>query len=304
MSETTIAIITGNSNTGLSVIPILKAKYPQFHIRAMVRKKASTTELEDMDCEVITADIKQKHLLDPVFEGVTRAYFAVPATKDRVQLTKYFVDACFDHGVQYATIISIIGADMKETTYQKQFNEIEEYVQSKAGQPVTLKVKDKGKVKFIPTIVRCAPFYQNFYGSLSSILRGQLYLPLLDCNMCHVDIEDVAECIVETLANPEKHGNKTYTLLGEYQPGNMIASTIGMRAGVHCTYENVDGSVMVEALQALDMQPWIAEGNTEMIEWFKTPQSQNFTGDIEEMLGRSPTKFGKFVARDFKPMLE
>eukprot|EP00056_Hartaetosiga_gracilis_P011855 m.183311 g.183311 ORF g.183311 m.183311 type:complete len:65 (+) comp13592_c0_seq21:4079-4273(+) len=59
MSETTIAIITGNSNTGwvglvwcctdiqhiqFHIIPILKEKYPQYHIRAVIRKKENAND--------------------------------------------------------------------------------------------------------------------------------------------------------------------------------------------------------------------------------------------------------------------
>ncbi len=51
----------------------------------------------------------------------------------------------------------------------------------------------QGKELFYPIIVRSAPFYQNFYGSLAGIQAGQLYYPLAAGRMPHVDFNDVAK---------------------------------------------------------------------------------------------------------------
>eukprot|EP00056_Hartaetosiga_gracilis_P011853 m.183315 g.183315 ORF g.183315 m.183315 type:complete len:58 (+) comp13592_c0_seq21:4358-4531(+) len=42
----------------------------------------------------------------------------------------------------------------------------------KEGLPVSLKVKDEGKVKFTPTIVRCAPFYQVLLANMNVSIIG------------------------------------------------------------------------------------------------------------------------------------
>eukprot|EP00056_Hartaetosiga_gracilis_P011851 m.183131 g.183131 ORF g.183131 m.183131 type:complete len:77 (+) comp13592_c0_seq10:4476-4706(+) len=50
----------------------------------------------------------------------------------------------------------------------------------KEGLPVSLKVKDEGKVKFTPTIVRCAPFYQvRFRFRASSVVEEHVRKPVI-----------------------------------------------------------------------------------------------------------------------------
>jgi uncharacterized protein YbjT (DUF2867 family) len=171
------------------------------------------------------------------------------------------------------------------------------------GKPVTLPVGDKGKIKFKPVILRCAPFYQNFYGFLQSMQEGHLYLPLTDRRLGHVDMEDACKCVAEILANPEPHGGKTYVLIGEYQPGNMLASTVGMKAGIRCSYSDVPDDVAVEALTALGISKWVAENQVAMYQWFREDNGVVQSNDIESILGSKPTKFGAFVASGIKPLI-
>eukprot|EP01147_Barroeca_monosierra_P000600 gene600-7875_t len=301
-----VLIITGNSLTGLSAIQHILEKEPSAQIRACVRKKCNAEELRELPVEVITGDITQTHLLDPVFDGVTRAYFSIPTSEDRVRITKCFVDACFKFGVDHAVMLSTLQAELQDTLFQKHFNEIENYVMEHANKPVHLKLCDKGHNRFKPTILRCAMFYQarNMYLFVPVLQTGHLYLPLRDCALAHVDMEDVGECIASILLDPSKHENRVYNLVGEYQRGNMIASAISMGAKVHCTYENVEPAIMMTSLEEIEVKPWRAHALTEMVTWYQSPQSQDIASDIESIVGHPPTKFRHFVARDLKPMLE
>jgi len=300
-----VVVMTANSNTGSACIDsLLEKAADKFEIRAVVRRTATLSELDGMDVKAIKADIKQRHILQPVFDGVRVAYFATPATEDRVELVKLFVQACLDHGVQYAIIPSIVAADTRNTYYQKQFADIEDYVKSQAGKPVDIGAGNTGAVKFSPIILRCAPFYQNFYGSLGSIAEGTLYYPLAGEKMGHVDLNDVGECAAQIMMDPEPHANKIYNMVGEYQAGNQIASAIAMKAGVHCRYQEVDDTTTIAAFEALGLIPWIAKGNVEMLQWYREGNGLSITSDIPTILGRKPTKFGDFVAQYLKPMLQ
>lgn len=86
-------------------------------------------------------------------------------------------------------------------------------------------------------------------------------------------------------------------------------------------------------MQELGLIPWIAKGNVEMLQWYRTGQyvstsqpllspalqltptfplpslsSSNsgldIVSDIPSILGRNPTRFGDFVASYLKPMLQ
>eukprot|EP00042_Codosiga_hollandica_P040841 m.357095 g.357095 ORF g.357095 m.357095 type:complete len:310 (-) comp55965_c0_seq1:296-1225(-) len=305
-SKPVVVVFTANSNTGLATIEELVEKHAdKVTIRGIVRKVQSGDQFQGMPVEVVQGDIVKPLMLGPVFKGANVAYFATPTTTNRVELGKKFIDACIENGVQYGIFISVIDAARQRTAYQRQFYEIEEYAKSKEGTPVKLSVGDKGKVKFSPIIIRTSLFYQNFYGSLAGIQAGTLYYPIgLLGKMAHVDLGDVARCIARILINPEPHAGKVYTLIGEIQAGNQIAAQIAMKASVGCTYLNVEDEIAVLAFQQLGLQPWIAEGLVELLQFmragvFDFPP----TGDIEAITGAPATRFGDFVRDNIKPML-
>jgi len=312
MSKPLVVVFTGNSNTGSATIDRLLTEYSdKVRIRAVVRSAAAKEEVEQAvqayegaDVEVIVGDIAKKQILGPCFAGAKAAYFATPTSKDRAKLVKYFVDACMDHGVEFGVIISYIGSETKATNYHTQFSEMEEYAASKAGQPVTLPIADRGQKKFSPIIVRTCPFYQNFYGCLSAIKEGTLYYPLGDAKLTHVDYSDVGKVIALILADPESHGGNTYNIIGESQAGNMIASNIAMKANFECQYETVSDDIAIQAFVGLGLQEWIAVGNVEMLKFIREGGMTKYgAGDFEALTGEKPMRFGAFVKDFLRPML-
>jgi len=305
-----VVIFTGTSNTGGAALDVLKEKFAdQLEIRAVVRVDQNVDLLKDYSppCKIIKGDVLRPVMLGPVLHGCKAAYFAVPSLQNRAELGRRFVDVCIEHGVEYGILGSIVGADKQETEYQRQFYELEQYVLSKAGTPVKVAVGDKGKIQFKPVILRCAPFYQNFYGSYMGMKAGSLYYPLghgtEKGRLAHVDFHDVGKVIACILANPEPHANKVYNLIGEYHAGNQIAGAITMKAGVGVKYHDVDDDTTVAAFEALGLQPWIAAGNVETIRWFREGNGQDIPSDILAITGDHPTKFGDFVRVYLKPLL-
>jgi len=299
-------IFTGTSNTGGSAIEYITSHFSgKVNIRAIVRKPGAGDIFQGLPgVDVVIGDITKTPILGPVFQGANAAFFSTPTTTNRADLGKRFVDACIEHGVQYGVFISVLGASKKQTAYQKQFAEIEAYALSKAGTPVKLAVGDKGKVKFAPVILRCAPFYQNFYGSLVGIQSGVLHFPLGLNKFPHVDFMDVGKCIAHILVNPEPHAGKIYNLIGEFQAGNQLAAAITMKAGVPCTYETVADDIAALAFEQLGLQPWIARGNVEQIKWLREGGADGEPlGDIQAITGAPATRFGDFVRDNLKPML-
>eukprot|EP00049_Salpingoeca_infusionum_P022323 m.6095 g.6095 ORF g.6095 m.6095 type:complete len:310 (+) comp5126_c0_seq2:207-1136(+) len=303
-SKHSVVVMTANSNTGTAVVSQLcEAFADKVNVRAVVRKMGRAEDIEEMPIEIVTGDIMQRHMLGPVFADIKAAYFAVPNEKDRVTKTKAFFDACIEHGIEHGIILSLLGADEPATEAQSQFAEIEAYAKAVAGKPVKLPVGDKGKVKFKYTILRCAPFYQNFFANLPTIAEGHLYLPLAAMKLGHVDMDDAAKCVATILSNPGEHADKTYTLIGEYQAGNMLASTIAMKAGIHCSFETVPDEVVSEAYTTLGMSSWATNNAVAMYRWFREGHGIVESNDIETITGSKPRKFGKFVAETLKPLL-
>lgn len=305
-AKPTVVIISGNSNTGGAVLETLFGQYAgEANVRSVVRKKENGNALRRFEgLEVITGDVAKPLILKPVFSGCSAAFFSTPASPDRADLGKKFVDVCIDNGVEYAIIVSIIGADEKATLYQRQFAEIEEYAMSKTSTPIKLEVGDKGKVMFKPIILRSALFFQNFYTSLGGLQEGSLYYPLGDDGKIgHVDLADVGRAAARILLNPAPHANKIYNIVAEYHAGNQIAGAVTMKANKGTKYFNVDDNTAEQAFEALGLQPWIAKGNVEMLRWFREGNGQDVKNDYEEITGSAPTRFGTFIKECIKPLL-
>lgn len=278
-------------------------------MRAVVRNDQSAEAVKEFagSCSIIKGDVLQPLMLGPVLKGCKAAYFAVPCLPNRAELARRFVDICIERGVEYGVLTSIVGADLAETEYQRQFKEIEEYALSKMGANIKVDVGDKGKLTFKPVILRCGLFYQNFYGSYVGMKSGTLYYPLGNGNekgrLAHVDFHDVGRAIAHVLVSPERHAGKIYNLIGEYQAGNQIAGAVTMKAGVGVKYYDVDDATAVAAFEALGLAPWIAAGNVEMLRWFREGRGQDIASDYTAITGSPPTKFGEFVKNHLKPLL-
>lgn len=308
----TILVFTANSNTGNAVVSSL-LENPGYdkkntRIRCVIRSERHREDLEDFEdqVEVVIGDIKKEKANKPVFHGVKAAYFAVPLTQDRADLSRRFIDQCMSFGVEYAVLISVVGADEKATLLHQQFAEIEEYAMSMAGKPVHVEVRNTGKLTFKPVVVRSAPFFQNIYGSLGAIKAGTLYLPLDDGFMAHVSLYDVSNVIAHILLDPAKHtdgSGSTYNCIAQYDEGTKLASYITMGSNVRmCKYETVPDEIAVEAFGA-HMQPWIAEANVEMLAWYRGGQGQGVHSCIEEITGSPPMSFVKFVKEFLRDLL-
>eukprot|EP00055_Hartaetosiga_balthica_P014177 m.76417 g.76417 ORF g.76417 m.76417 type:complete len:310 (+) comp8515_c1_seq1:2722-3651(+) len=303
-----IVVFTGNSNTGSVVIDELLANYgDNFTIRAVVRKKANGKHLEGKGVQIINADIRQPNLLKPVFaDDVNVAFWSTPNTEDRAELTALFIDACIEYGVDFPIVISCLDADKGLTSTQRMFKAIEDYCHEKEGTPVKRQMLDTGKQALMPIILRCALFYQNIYGMISSLQQGVLYYPLGKNQgfMPHVDLADIGKVVGRIAADPEQHGGKTYNIIGEYHMGNQVATAITMGTKHSVTYEPVDDETAAMAFNALGMEEWSAVALVETLAYFRSEEGQDIPSDVEKLTGDAPIKFSTFAKNHLKKFLE
>ncbi len=61
--------------------------------------------------KIVQADLLQPSMLQAVFkDDINTAFLATPPTKDRVKISKAFIDACIAYGVDFPIIVSMVGA--------------------------------------------------------------------------------------------------------------------------------------------------------------------------------------------------
>ena len=96
--------------------------------------------------ETVCADVTRPSQLEAVFAGeCNAAYWAVPNSPERVQLTLKFLEACIQHGIDFPVVISALGVGEEGGGDMiSQFAEVESVCRDMAGKRVKEQFWDKG----------------------------------------------------------------------------------------------------------------------------------------------------------------
>lgn len=152
-------------------------------------------------------------------------------------------------------------------------------------------------------IIRASWFNQNFSESffLDPILAGHVALPQAEARVPYVDTDDIAEVAVEVLMN-EKHNGQIYQLTGPRL----------------LTFADVMKEIADATNRMIDFTPISLSAYTKMLEEFQVPAdyiwlinylfsevlaaegNDAITNDIENILGRQPKDFSKYVQETVK----
>lgn len=149
------------------------------------------------------------------------------------------------------------------------------------------------------TVVRSSWFMQNFseFFFLDNILEGHLVVPKSKALEPFVDLDDLADVVVEALTD-DKHIGKIYELTGPEllsfkDTTHMISEAINRPV----VYEEMDMEVYVNTLR--DYQ--IPEDIIWLMQYLFTEvldgRNESITYDIEKLLGRKSTTFGEYLAK-------
>jgi len=214
-----------------------------------------------------------------VLDGVQKVYityqpdFVVPGALEKIQR---FVDATKKSGVQQLVLLS--GRGEKE-----------------AEESETI-VMDSG-LKW--TVVRASWFMQNFseFFFLDNILAGYLVVPKPKALEPFVDLDDLADVVIEALTD-NKHNGKIYELTGpELLSFNDATRMISEAISKTIVYEEVDMDGYVKILR--DYQ--IPEDVIWLMQYLFTEvldgRNESIQNDIENVLGRKPTTFREYAAK-------
>jgi len=149
------------------------------------------------------------------------------------------------------------------------------------------------------TVVRSSWFMQNFseFHFLDYILGGHITVPKHKALEPFVDLDDLADVVVEALTD-EKHNGKIYELTGpELLSFKDATRMISEAINKPIVYEEVDMDGYVKILR--DYQ--IPEDVIWLMQYLFTEvldgRNESIKNDIENVLGRKPTTFREYVAK-------
>ena len=214
-----------------------------------------------------------------VLDGIQKVYityypdFVAPGALEKIQ---GFVDTAKRSGIQQLVFLSGRG--------EKEAEEAEKIVMN-SGLDVT--------------IVRSSWFMQNFseFYFLDYILGGRIVVPKHKALEPFIDLDDLADVVVEALTN-DQHKGKIYELTGPEllsfkDTTRMISEAINRPVG----YEEVDMDRYIEILREYQ----IPEDIISLMQYLFTEvldgRNESVTNDIEQVIGRKATTFSEYVAK-------
>lgn len=143
-------------------------------------------------------------------------YINTPPTENRVQLTISTVELAKKAGVKHVAVASMTTADLTDTIFGRQFNEIEEKI-PKLGIPYTF--------------IRLPRFMENYLGYKDTVVnQGAVYGPAdPEKKSPAIAVEDGGKALAAILVNPSSYANDTIDIISNYHSFNDLVQ--GFSAG-------------------------------------------------------------------------
>jgi len=285
MSNTDLILVSGaTGNTGSGVASSLLAQGRR--VRALVRDEAKAAGLRAQGAEVAVADLdRPETLTGDLLDGVTGVYFVTWNGPTALQQSRNLLETIKRSGTAphvvrlsgYATLNSRIISELT-------------------------KCEDELKASGLPwTILKPPWFMQNVMMAAPTIRdHGCIYFDWGNGKAGIIDTRDVVDCAVGALTGPaHATAGQTFVLTGPASIGLAdVAATLSGVTGHTVQYVPVPHQAALEAMIAMGVPQWIAEGYCEIHAGLEDGFADLTTTNVRALSGHEPRSFERF-ARDF-----
>lgn len=261
-----ILVIGGTGKTGSRVVEGLTNQ--GHHVRIGSRNETPTFDWDD------------PATYSEAMRGMDRAYIvyypdlAVPGARNAITA---FTEVALKEGLEKVVLLSGKGETEAEACEQIVANSGLNY-----------------------TLVRASWFNQNFSEGafLDFVLAGQVALPMADAQIPFVDVDDIAEVVMNVLVDDDYNG-ETITVTGPRQMTFKDAvAAIAEEIGRPLVFQPISIQEFAEGMKAAglpDDYVWLFSYLFEEV--LGNPENQEVSLDVEKVLGRRATDFEAFVAK-------
>jgi uncharacterized protein YbjT (DUF2867 family) len=288
-------VIGATGNTGRVVAEKLLAKGEK--VRAVGRDAKRLEPLKQKGAETFLADVTDAVAVTKAFSGAKAVYAMVPPNISAPDVRSYqegvndaLASAIEKNGVQYAVVLSSIGADKPDKT----------------GPVVGLHNLEKkiGAVSGLNALyLRAGYFMENILPQVGVIQSfGNVAGPLRpDLPLTMIATRDIGSVAAETLLKLDFQGKHTRELLGPrdvtyVEVANIIGAAIG-KPGLG--YVQLPGAQLKPALTQMGMSPNMADLLLEMSESLNSGYMRAL--EPRSPQNTTPTTLETFVAEYFAP---
>ena len=276
----TVLVVGATGNVGSLLIPLLLEAGVQ--VRALVRDQAKAEPLRDQGVQVVFGDLDRPQTLDAAVDGA-----------DKVYVITWNGPTGATHGHNLITAAMRTGRPhvVKQGGYGSPRSRIiqhhwqMEYELRTSGLPYTL--------------VRPTFFMQNTMMAAQTVAAdGVIYMPFKDGRVGMVDVRDIAEAAATVLTS-QGHEGQEYILTGPRSISfHDVAAALSAALYKPVQYVDVPLEAGKQAITALGMDEWTADGFVELFADFSTNWGDRVSPAMEQLTGHPGRSIEEF-ARDF-----
>lgn len=287
MMHETILVTGATGTVGREIIKQLSI-VDGVRVRAGVHSLIKGENLKRLpDVEVVEMEFTKPDALHAAFTHVDKMFLITPLTDKQVDMAKTLVDEAKKAGVKHIVNLSALGAeDELGVQLSRWHRQIEQYI-ADSGIPFTF--------------LRPSSFMQNFvkYSSKGIKEKNTIYMPTGDGKVGYIDSRDIASVGVEILKG-SGHEGMVYDLTGpEALSMQEVATIISEETGKPIRFVDVPEEAARDAMQQEGLPEWMIDAMLELHGSYKEGQGSYVTNGVEELTGRRPHTFRRFV-QDYK----
>jgi uncharacterized protein YbjT (DUF2867 family) len=278
-------LVTGATGlNGGELVRLLSTRDVQ--VRALVRSATRAEALSALpNVEIVEGDMGRPETLSGALRGVDRAMLISSSDPAMLEVQSTFIDAAARAGVKHVVKLSGIMPELDSPfRFARMHGEIE------------LKLERSGMAF---THLRAGEFMHSYFRQVPAIVaKAALFLPMEDARIASIDVGDIAEAAARVLTEPG-HEGKIYPLTGpEALTMGEVADKLSTATGKTIRYVNISPEEATRARLAAGMPQYTADALDELFAERRKGKEAQVSPVIETLIGRRPTSFDEFAARN------
>jgi uncharacterized protein YbjT (DUF2867 family) len=278
-------LVTGATGlNGGELVRLLSTRDVQ--VRALVRSASRAEALSALPhVEIVEGDMARPETLSGALRGVDRAMLISSSDPEMLEVQSSFIDAAARAGVKHVVKLSGIMPELDSPfRFARMHGEIE------------LKLERSGMAF---THLRAGEFMHSYFRQVPAIVaKAALFLPMEDARIASIDVGDIAEAAARVLTEPG-HEGKIYPLTGpEALTMGEVADKLSTATGKTIRYVNISPEEATRARLAAGMPQYTADALDELFAERRKGKEAQVSPVIETLIGRRPTSFDEFAARN------
>jgi uncharacterized protein YbjT (DUF2867 family) len=254
--------------------------------RALVRNPAKAAALAVLPhVEIAQGDMARPETLATALRDIDRAMLISSSDPMMLDVQSNFIAAAAKAGVRHVVKLSGIMPELDSAfRFARMHGEIETRLEASGMAFTHLRAGE-----FMTAHFRQAP---------SIAAKGAMFLPMEDARIASIDVGDIAEIAASVLTG-SGHEGKTYPLTGpQALTMTEVAEKLSAATGKTIRYVNVPPEAARQAQLANGMPPYLADALFELFAERRAGKEATVWPNAEELLGRAPTSFDEFAARN------